>query len=113
MAYHVHLILEPTKKELKLMIVQFIRLHSKLSEEELLIRARERKPRFQAIPGLIQKYYVKLDEPGKYGGIYIWDSQESLNAYRESELAQSIPEAYQVIEAPAVELMDLLFQLRD
>ena len=95
------------------MIVQFIRLNTRLSEEELLSKAREREPRFKAIPGLMQKYYVKMGEPGKYGGIYIWDSQESLNSYRESELAQSIPEAYQVIEAPAVELMDLLFQLRD
>lgn len=95
------------------MIVQFIRLNSRLKEEELLTKARERKSRFQSIPGLIQKYYVKMDEPGKYGGIYIWDSVESLKSFRESELAQSIPEAYQVIEAPAVELMDLLFQLRD
>lgn len=101
------------KTELKLMIVQFIRLTTRLSEEELLIKAKERKARFQAIPGLLQKYYVKMDEPGKYGGIYIWDSQESLKSYRESELAQSIPEAYQVIEAPSVELMELLFQLRD
>lgn len=95
------------------MIVQFIRLTTRLSEEELLSMARERESRFQAIPGLLQKYYVKMDGPGKYGGIYIWDSKESLKSFRESELAQSIPEAYQVLEAPIVELMDLLFQLRD
>ena len=95
------------------MIVQIVKLKTALSEEELLSKARERESLFETIPGLLQKYYVKMYEPGQYGGIYIWDSQESLKSYRESELAQSIPEAYQVAETPDVEIMDLLFQLRD
>ena len=94
------------------MILQFIRLNSALQEEELIGKARERVPRFQEIPGLLQKYYVKMEKPGHFGGIYIWDSRESMNAYRQSELASSIPEAYKVVEAPEVEIMDLLFQLR-
>ena len=36
------------------MIIQIIRLKSGLSEEELLEVANERKPRFEAIPGLLQ-----------------------------------------------------------
>ena len=95
------------------MIVQIIRLKTDLSEEELLSKAREREPRFKAIPGLLQKYYVKIGEPGQYGGIYIWDSPESMKSYRESELAASIPEAYQIIEPPNIEIMDVLFQLRE
>lgn len=94
------------------MIVQLIKLKSKLPEEELLKRAREREPQFKAIPGLLQKYYVKMTGPEEYGGIYIWDSPESLNTYRVSNLAKSIPEAYEVLEVPSVELMDVLFQLR-
>ena len=95
------------------MIVQVIRLKSNLPEEELLKRAKEREPQFKAIPGLIQKYYVKMGEPGQYGGIYIWDSPESLQEYRASDLAASIPEAYEITEAPNIELMNVLFQLRD
>ena len=95
------------------MIVQVIRLKSNLPEEELLKRAKEREPQFKAIPGLIQKYYVKMGEPGQYGGIYIWDSPESLQEYRASDLAASIPEAYEITEAPNIELMNVLFQLRE
>ena len=94
------------------MIIQIIKLKTNLAEEELLKRAREREPQFKAIPGLLQKYYVKIGESGQYGGIYVWDSPESLKSYRESDLAASIPEAYEIIEAPNIELLDVLFQLR-
>ncbi|MCW5516016.1 YdhR family protein [Muriicola sp. Z0-33] len=95
------------------MILQIIKLKSNLPEEELLKRAREREPQFKAIPGLLQKYYVKIGASGQYGGIYVWDSQESLAAYRASDLAKSIPEAYEIVEAPNIEIMDILFQLRN
>ena len=95
------------------MIIQIIRLKSSLSEEELLERARIREPRFKAIPGLLQKYYVKMGGPGQYGGIYVWDSEASLKAYRATDLAASIPEAYEVTEAPGIENLDVLFQLRE
>nr|WP_321233859.1 YdhR family protein [uncultured Psychroserpens sp.] len=95
------------------MILQIIKLKSNLPEEQLLIKAKEREPQFKEIQGLLQKYYVKIGQSGQYGGIYIWESQESLNAYRESELAKSIPEAYEIIEAPNIEIMDILFQLRN
>jgi heme-degrading monooxygenase HmoA len=94
------------------MILQIIKLKSKLPEEKLLNKARERRPQFKAIPGLIQKYYVKTDQPGQYGGVYVWDSPESLQSYRESDLAKSIVEAYEIVEAPNIEIMDILFQLR-
>ena len=95
------------------MILQIIKLKSKLPEEELLKKARSREPQFKAIPGLIQKYYVKTDQPGQYGGIYVWDSVDSLRSYQESDLAKSIPEAYEILEAPNIEIMDILFQLRE
>ncbi|WP_460219452.1 YdhR family protein [Psychroserpens sp. MEBiC05023] len=95
------------------MILQIIKLKSNLPEEDLLSRAKEREPQFKKIQGLLQKYYVKIGQSGQYGGIYIWESQEALNAYRESNLAKSIPEAYEIIEAPSIEMMDILFQLRE
>lgn len=95
------------------MILQIIKLKSNLPEAELLKKAREREPQFKAIPGLMQKYYVKTDQPGQYGGIYVWDSPESLQSYRASDLAKSIPEAYEIVEAPNIEIMDVLFQLRN
>ena len=95
------------------MIVQIIKFQTTLSEEEVLAKAKERAPQFQAVPGLVQKYYVKGSEPNQYGGIYVWDSVESLNAYRASDLAASIPQAYEVQGAPSVEILDTLFRLRE
>jgi hypothetical protein len=50
-------------------VIQFVKVKTKLSEEEMLEVAREREPQFKAIPSIIQKYYVKMNEPGIYGGI--------------------------------------------
>ena len=72
------------------MILLTVKLRTSLSEDELLRIAHERAPEFRAIPGLIQKYYVRRDGPGEFGGVYLWDSMESLAAYRESDLAKSI-----------------------
>jgi heme-degrading monooxygenase HmoA len=95
------------------MIIQFIKLKANLPKDELLRRAREREPQFKAISGLLQKYYVRIDPAsGQYGGMYVWDSPESLMAFRDSDLARSIPGAYEIMEAPNIELMDVLFQLR-
>lgn len=95
------------------MIIQIIKLKSELPQESLLEKARARAPQFEAIPGLIQKYYVKTAQPGQFAGIYVWDSMESIQSFRESDLAKSIPQAYEVIEAPDIEVMDMLFQLRN
>jgi heme-degrading monooxygenase HmoA len=94
-------------------IMQIVRAKTELSEEEFLRIAREREPQFKAIPGLLQKYYIKTKNQGEYGGVYIWDSMESLNKYKESELAATIGKAYKTIEPPSVEIVDILFVLRE
>jgi len=99
-------------EERKGKIIQIIKLKSELDEKEILKIARNREPQFQAIPGLIQKYYVRAELPYHFAGIYIWDSMESLKTYRESELAASIPKAYKLIEPPDFEILDVMFQLR-
>lgn len=95
------------------MILQVVKLRTELSEEELLEIAHERAPQFRAVPGLVQKYYVRREGPGEFAGVYLWDPQESLAAFRDSDLARSIPEAYRVAEPPAVEVGEVLFPLRE
>jgi heme-degrading monooxygenase HmoA len=90
-----------------------VKFESALSEDEVLTIAKVRADQFRAMPGLVQKYYVKLKQPNQYGGIYIWDSVESLNSFRESDLAASIPSAYKVVGSPNIEILDGLFQLRE
>ncbi len=95
------------------MILQIIKLKSDLPEEELLKRAQQRASTFKTIPGLLQKYYVKTTNEGEYGGVYVWDSLQSLQTYQASDVAKSIPEAYAIKAAPEIEIMDIIFQLRD
>jgi heme-degrading monooxygenase HmoA len=93
-------------------IIQIVKLKTELSEEELLKIAREREPEFKAISGIVQKYYIKIRE-GEYGGVYVWDSAESLKEFKNSQIAASIVHAYRTIEPPSVEIVDILFQLRE
>lgn len=95
------------------MVIQIVELRTELSEEELLAVAHERAPDFRAIPGLVQKYYVRREGPGEYAGVYLWDSLASMEAYRDSDLARSIPEAYRVTEPPTIEVGEVLFPLRN
>ena len=95
------------------MIIQTIKFESALSEDEVLLTAKERADQFRAIPGLLQKYYVKLSQPNQYGGVYLLDSMDSLSSYRESDLAASIPAAYKVMGPPTIDILDTLFQLRE
>ena len=94
------------------MIVQFIQFETSLSEKEVLAVAEERLPQFRAIPSLVQKYYLKLDKPDHYGGLYIWDSPEAMARYRDSDLAKSIPSAYKIVGAPDVRIYEVVLPLR-
>lgn len=94
------------------MVILVVKFRSALSDEEVLAMAHERADQFRALPGLRQKYYVKDAETGEICGVYLWDSHEALAAYRDSELARSIPAAYQVVGAPRIEVLDVLFPLR-
>ncbi len=93
-------------------IMLIVRLKTKLTESKMLEIAHKREPEFAAIPGILQKYYIKTGEPGEFGGIYIWDSQESLDEFRQSELAATIAKSYEATEPPQIEIVDIMFQLR-
>ena len=95
------------------MIIQVIKIQSPLAEEELIERAQKRAEKFRAIPGLVQKFYVRRGGEGAYAGIYIWDSKESMMAFKGSELAKTIPTAYELQGPPEIEISDMLFQLRE
>lgn len=91
--------------------VLFVRIESDLGLPELERRIRERKPGFLEIPGLVQKIYGHDPESGDICGIYFFASQAALEAYRETELAQSIPQAYAATHVRR-EMFDVLDTLR-
>lgn len=91
--------------------ILFVRITSELDLAELERRALDRKPLFLEVPGLVQKIYGKDPATGEVCGIYFFEDEESLAAYKESELAKTIPSAYEASEVRR-EVYDLLFSLK-
>jgi len=91
--------------------ILFVRIKSKLESEELERRVLERKPRFLEVPGLIQKIYGRDEATGDVCGIYFFDDSKSLEDFRETELAKTIPTAYEAFEVRR-EIYNVLFPLK-
>ena len=91
--------------------ILFVRIKSKLDPEELERRVLERKPRFLDVPGLIQKIYGRDEITGDICGIYFFEDSSSLDHYRKTELAKTIPTAYEAMEVRK-ENYNVLFSLR-
>ena len=90
--------------------ILFVRVKSELAFAELERRVIERKPRFLEVPGLIQKVYGRDSSTGDVCGIYFFESQEALANFRETELAKTIPSAYEAKEIRS-EVFELLYPL--
>ena len=94
------------------MIIQFVKFKSGLSDNEVQRVMKERAPKFRALPGLVQKYYGHEKQTGEFTGIYLWDSEQSMREFRETELARTIPVAYKAEGKPRIEFFEILFPLR-
>lgn len=90
--------------------ILFVRVKSDLEPEELERRLLERRPRFQEVPGLIQKFYGRDEATGDVCGIYFFEDETSLSAFRETELARTIPTAYEATEIRR-EVYEVLYPL--
>lgn len=90
--------------------VLFVRVKSDLDLEELDRRLLERRPRFRDVPGLVQKIYGRDEASGEVCGIYFFETGEALAAFRETELARTIPDAYEAVEVRR-EVYDFLYSL--
>ncbi|MHA2392851.1 MAG: YdhR family protein [Promethearchaeota archaeon] len=86
---------------------------SSLSMDELMRISQERSKKFQKVEGLVQKFYVSHKESNKVGGVYIFDSKESLIAFRESDLSKSTAEAYKFIEPPEIKVLEVMKNLEE
>jgi heme-degrading monooxygenase HmoA len=94
------------------MIIQIVKFKSALSEAEIRQVMEDRAPQFRALPGLLQKYYMRETQTGEVGAVYIWDSEESVHAYRQSDLARTTASANKAVEQPRIELFETIFTLR-
>jgi len=91
--------------------ILYVRVKSNLDAAELERRVNERKPQFLDVPGLIQKIYGRDEATGEVCGIYFFENEKALAAFRDSELAKTIPTAYEAAEVRR-EVYDVLFPLK-
>jgi hypothetical protein len=56
---------------------------------------------------LLQKVYLSFED-GRHGAFHLWDSKDSLDRFQQSDLARTIPDAYQVEGTPDVELAEVV-----
>jgi heme-degrading monooxygenase HmoA len=94
------------------MIVQIVRLKSGLSDEQVFKMYEARAPRYRALKGLTQKYYLRYPETGEYGAVYVWESEAALKEFRESELGRTISTTYQIQGASDVQMAEVVMSLR-
>lgn len=90
--------------------ILFVRIQSGLDAQELERRASERVPRFREVPGLIQKIYGRDETTGDWCGIYFFEDRKALAAFRDTELARSIPAAYEASDVRP-EVFDVMYPL--
>ena len=91
--------------------ILYVRIKSDLDPEELDRRLNERKPRFLEVPGLIQKIYGRDEATGDVCGIYFFENKEALTTFRDTELAKTIPTAYEATDVRR-EIYEVLYPLR-
>lgn len=91
--------------------VLFVRIKSRLETKEFERRLLERRPRFLEVPGLVQKIYGRDGATGDVCGIYFFENKAALDAFRETDLARTIPAAYEAIDIRR-EVYEVLYPLR-
>jgi heme-degrading monooxygenase HmoA len=89
------------------MEVVFILFKSTLPKDQVIKNFEARADLYRAVPGLVQKYYVHDDATGHFGGIHIFDSMESAEAFMRSDLVKSIGNAQNSQEPPTVRLLHI------
>ena len=94
-------------------VVMRVRFKSDLTLEQVTDIVEKRAPEFEALAGLQQKYYLQDMASGEYAGLYVWESLEALEEFRESELRATIAKAYQAHGEPNIEVYKVFKVLRD
>lgn len=94
------------------MFIHTVQFESTKSESEVIRIGAERADRYRAVPGLVQKYYTKLEQPNHWAGVMLWESRDAIAAFAQTELAQTVAEAYGVKGAPRVQVLEVFDTLR-
>jgi heme-degrading monooxygenase HmoA len=94
------------------MVVQIVRFRSGLPDERVLQLYEARAPRYRALTGLIQKYYLRFAGTGEHGAVYVWESDDALKEFRESDFGQTIASTYRIEGSADIRPAEVVMTLR-
>jgi heme-degrading monooxygenase HmoA len=61
-------------------------------------------PRFQAMPGLLRKHYLRAEDGSVGGGVYLWESREAAEACYDDAFRARVKERYG--DEPVIEIFE-------
>ena len=74
-------------------IVQF-GLAEPISLEEAAKRFKSSAPKYQKLPGLIRKYYIRSEDGHTAGGVYLWETREAAETAYAGEWRTRVAQLY-------------------
>ncbi len=74
-------------------LVQF-QLSSPVSLAEATQRFEATAPKYQKLPGLIRKYYIRSEDGRVVGGVYLWQTRQAAERVYSAERRERIEKLY-------------------
>jgi len=74
-------------------IVQFA-LPAPISLAEATQRFESSAPKYQNLPGLVRKYYLRSEDGRTAGGVYLWQSRAAAEAVYNAEWRERVEKLY-------------------
>lgn len=91
-------------------VALFVRIKSGLDPEEFGVSLAGTSASLSSGAKPIQKIYGRDSDTGEVCGIYLFETQEALGAFRETELARRIPSDYDAVDVRR-DVYDVLYPL--
>lgn len=92
--------------------VHIVKFKSLLPDSLVFDVIEKRKTAFMAVPGLVQKYYLRDSQTQEFCGVYLWATKQDYLNFKATDLAKSAAQAYQIEGNARVELFDMIYPLR-
>lgn len=95
------------------MMIVNMRMQTNMPKAEVDRLCREGFPKFKALEGLQQKYYIHNPENGDLGGCYFFETREAAQKYVAGPIVATVAERFQVVGEVKIECVDVLYTLDD
>src|SRR3989442_1296360 len=83
-------------------LVQF-QLSSPVSLAEATQRFEATAPKYQKLPGLIRKYYIRSEDGRVVGGVYLWQTRQAAERVYSAEWRERVPRSARPSAWPMVQ----------